>query len=327
MVTLDDPKVRQALDEGELPRMSFGDHLDELRSRLLKALLAIVVAVLGVLPFKGAVQDVIIEPYRVQWRLGFLDHIEALRAKIAAAEALPELAPPDAEQLRETRDFLAYSLLHRDAILSGTKDFTFLLPGKTGYHVPYGLVSINVLEDSLSFLWAGLVFALVLASPVVIWQLWAFIAAGLYPRERKIFYRYFPFMVLLMATGAAFGYFVVLPYSVGFLIRWMNPEQVGAMLGIGQFLTLEFALTGAMGLVFQLPLVMVALQRVGLVSHRAFRKNWRMTILIIFVVAAVVTPPDPVSMMLMALPMMLLYGLGLVLTYASRRHDAPVQPA
>ena len=323
MVTLDDPKVREALDEPELPRMSFGDHLDELRSRLLKALLAIVVAVLGVLPFKEAVQGIIVEPYRVQWRLGFRDHIDALRAKIVTAEAIAAPTAAQQEQLEEYRGFLEYSLLHRETILSGEKDFTFLLPERTGYHVPYHLVSINPLDDAFSFMWAALVFALVLASPVVIWQIWAFVAAGLYPAERRVFYRYFPFMVLLMASGAAFGYFVALPYSVGFLIRWMNPEQVGAMLGIGQFLTLEFALTGAMGLVFQLPLVMVALQRVGLVTHRGFRKNWRMTILVIAIVAAVITPPDPVSMMLMGVPMVLLYGVGLVLTYLSRHRDAP----
>lgn len=325
-MTLDDPKVREALDGGEMPRMSFGDHLDELRSRLIKAMLAIVVAVLGVLPWKQGVQDIIIEPYRVQWRLGFQDHVEGLRGKIAAAEAQTAPTPAQTEQLTEYRDFLAYSLLHYDAILSGTKDLTFLLPAKTGYHVPYHLVSINVLEDSLSFLWASLVFALVIASPVVIWQAWAFVAAGLYPRERSLFYRYFPFMIVLMATGVAFGYFVVLPYSVGFLIRWMQPDQVGAMLGIGQFLTLEFALTGAMGLVFQLPLVMLALQKIGLVTHRGFRKNWRMTILVICIVAAVVTPPEPVSMLLMAAPMILLYGLGLVLTWFARGRDAVVTP-
>ena len=97
-------------------------------------------------------------------------------------------------------------------------------------------------------------FALVLASPIVIWQAWAFLAAGLYPHERKVFYRYFPFMVLLMAAGVAFGYAVALPYSLGFLVKLMDPSMVGAIFSVGQFLTLELALTGAMGLVFQLPL-------------------------------------------------------------------------
>ena len=174
----------------------------------------------------------------------------------------------------------------------------------------------------LTFMWASLVFALVLASPVVIWQAWAFVAAGLYPHERKIFYRYFPFMLLLMGGGVLFGYRVALPYSLGFLVRMMDPSQVSAIFSVGQFLTLEFALTAAMGLVFQLPLVMVALQRIGLVTHATFRRNWRMIILLIFVLAAVVTPPDPASMLLMSTPMVLLYGLGLVLTWWSRGRDA-----
>lgn len=317
-MTLDDPKIREALDGPELPRMSFGDHLDELRSRVVKALLAVVVAVLGVMPWKDGVQEIIIEPYRVQWRVGFLEHIDKLEAKVAAAKETGASLDED------TTEFLAYCHKHREAILAGKKEYTHLFPARTGYHVPYSLYAMGGLEDVLSFMWASLVFALVLASPFVIWQIWAFVAAGLYPHERRVFYRYFPFMVGLMAAGVSFGYFVVLPYSLGFLVRWMNPEQVGAIFGIGQFLTLEFALTGAMGLVFQLPLVMLALQKTGLVTHRAFVKNWRMTILIIFIVAAVVTPPEPVSMLLMSAPMVLLYGLGLILTWFARAGDAKV---
>ena len=84
-----------------------------------------------------------------------------------------------------------------------------VLPVNTGYHVPYSLYAMGGLEDVLSFMWASLVFALVLASPIVIWQIWAFIAAGLYPHERRVFYRYFPFMIVLMAAGVAFGYLLV----------------------------------------------------------------------------------------------------------------------
>jgi sec-independent protein translocase protein TatC len=327
MATLDDPNVRAALDEGELPKMSFGDHLDELRSRLIKALLAVVVAVVAMLPWHDQVTGIIVEPYRVQWRLGFEDHIAALELQVRELEAIPEPTPAQLEELRDTREYRDYSLRHKDGILAGDKLYKHTLPTRTAYPVPYHLVSINPLEDAMAFMWSALIFALVIASPVVIWQAWAFIAAGLYPKERRLFYRYFPFMIVLMASGVAFGYFLVLPYSVGFLIRWMNPEQVGAMLSIGQFLTLEFALTGALGVVFQLPLVMLALQKTGLVTHTAFRKHWRMTVLVIFLAAAVFTPPEPVSMMLMAAPMMVLYGLGLVLTWWGRKGDAKVVPA
>lgn len=321
MVTLDDPTVRQALDDAQLPRMSFGDHLDELRRRLLRSLVAVVAAVLVVLPFKGTVQGIIVEPYRVQWRAGFVEWVAELEAKEAAALA----AGVDLDA--DTREFLAYCRQHQEAILAGRKEYSYLFQAKTGFPVPYGLYATGGIEDMMAFMWASLVFALVLASPVVIWQAWAFVAAGLYPHERRLFYRYFPFMMVLMASGVAFGYFVALPYSLRFLIKMMDPAQVNAIFSIGQFLTLLFALTGAMGLVFQLPLVMVALQRSGLVSHAAFVKNWRMTILVIFVVAAVVTPPEPVSMMLMASPMVLLYGLGLLLTRLSRDRDPKALPA
>ena len=318
MVTLDDPNVRAALDADELPRMSFGDHLDELRSRLVKSLLAIALVVVGVMPFKDAVQEIIIAPYRVQWRIGFLGHIDNLETKAAAATATGSALDEDTER------FVTYCRKHKDAILAGKKEYSHLFPVNTGYPLPYSLYATGGLEDVMSWMWAALVFALVLASPIVVWQLWAFIGAGLYAHERAVFYRYFPFMLVLMGAGVSFGYFAVLPYSLGFLVSMMNPDQVNAIFGIGQFLTLEFAMTGAMGLVFQLPLVMLALQRIGITPHEWYLKNWRMTILIIFIVAAVVTPPEPVSMLLMAGPMVLLFGLGLLLTRWQRPAVAKV---
>ncbi|HEX6813915.1 MAG TPA: twin-arginine translocase subunit TatC [Planctomycetota bacterium] len=312
MVTLDDPKIRAAYDDEPLPRMSFGDHLDELRKRLLWSLGAIAVAIVALLPFKGPVQDVIIEPYRVQWRHGFTNHVAELEARNAAG-GLEEMGT----------EFLAFCRKHKSAILAGTMPYPHVLPGKTGYPVPYNLFAVGGLEDMMSFMWASLVFALVLAAPVVIWQAWAFIAAGLYKHERRVFYRYFPFMMLLLISGVGFGYFIVLPYSLAFLFSIMDPAQVGAMLSIGQFLNLLFAFTGALGLLFQVPLVMIALQRVGLVTHSGFAKNWRMTVLLIFLAAAIFSPPEPVSMLLMSAPMLLLYGLGLVLTSIGRRHEAP----
>lgn len=313
MVSLDDPAARAAYDDEPLPRMSFGDHLDELRKRLIRSLVAIVVAVVALLPFKGPVQDLIIEPYRVQWRQGFTGWVDQLERRATEGTL-------DAEET----EYLQYCREHRAAILDGSKKNTHVLPVRTGYPVPYNLFATGGLEDMMSFMWASLVFALVLAAPVVIWQAWAFLAAGLYKRERAVFYRYFPFMMVLLLAGVFFGYRVALPYSLGFLLGIMDPTQVGAMLSIGQFLTLLFAMTAAMGLVFQLPLVMVALQRVGLVTHKGFRKNWRMTVLVLFVIAAVFTPPDPISMMMMVTPMMLLYGLGLLLTGFGRKHEAPV---
>jgi len=317
MPPLDDPSVRAAYEEEpQLPRMSFGDHLDELRVRLVRSLIAVFVAVIVVMPFKTEVQAIIIEPYRVQWRVGFESWVHTLEQREKDGLFTGEEADIDG------RDFLEFCHKNRAKILAGDFKYPQTLIAKTGHAVPYNLFAMGGLEDMFAYMFAAMIFALVLAAPVVVWQMWAFIAAGLYPKERRLFYRYFPFMVGLLVAGVMFGYAIALPYSLGFLIKLMNPDQVGAMFSIGQFLNLLFAMTAAMGLVFQLPLVMVALQRVGLVTHKAFVKNWRITVLIIFIAAAIFTPPEPVSMMLMATPMIVLYGLGLLLTAMGRRYEA-----
>jgi sec-independent protein translocase protein TatC len=316
MVKLDDPAVRAQFEEN-LPRMSFGDHLDELRRRVVRALLAVFVAVMVVIPFKEQVQGIITEPYRAQWRTGFEGWIGELEAK----EKLGRFAG-DSPADPKGKGFLAECRRYREVILDGTYEYPHRIADDTGYPVPYTLMATGGLDDMWVYMMASLVFSLVLAAPVVGWQIWAFVAAGLYPQERRVFLRYFPAMVLLSAAGVLFGYFVALPYSLGFLISLMPRDQVSSMLSVSQYFTLLFALTAAMGVVFQLPTVMVALQRVGLVTHAAYVKHWRITVLLIFVVAAVFTPPEPVSMMLVSAPMIVLYGLGLLLTRAGRRREA-----
>ena len=156
--------------------------------------------------------------------------------------------------------------------------------------------------------------------------MWAFVAAGLYERERKIFYRYFPFAMVLLTSGVLFGYFYAVPYGLGWLVRMMKTDQVSALLGVSQYFTLLFTMTAALGAVFQLPMVMVALQRVGLVRHETLAKNWRGIVLAIFVISAVITPPDPFSMLLMAGPTLVLYLVGLVMTARGKRHEASFVP-
>lgn len=312
---LDQPETRDAIDQPDaLPRMTFGDHLDELRKRVITSLFAVIIAVIGVLPFKTTVQEVIVGPYRQQWEIGFDGWIENLEER----EKSGDLAQ-DEDGLR----YLAFCRENRDSILANEYRYPWTVTDKSGYPVPYNLYATGGLEDILSFMWASFIFALVIASPVVVWQIWAFIAAGLYKHERSVFYRYFPFMVLLGVGGVMFGYKVALPYSLGFLMSMMDPSIVGAILSIGQFFNLLFMTTAAMGIVFQVPLVMLALQKVGLVRHAAFIKHWRMTLLSIFILSALFSPPEPVSMVLMSLPMILLYGVGLILTRSAQKNETP----
>jgi Tat protein translocase TatC len=315
MATLDEPRADpKAATAGEqLPRMSFGDHLDELRRRMLRALLAVLVCVLGMVPFHDEVLAIVVEPYRILWRANFQEYADQLEARAAAGTIVEEME----------RDYAAFVGREKQRILDGTFPFPQAIAEKTGFRIPYELVAVGGLEDFWTFMMAAFLFALAIASPVVIWQAWAFVAAGLYQKERTAFYRYFPFALGLLASGLAFGYFLAVPYGLTFLIRLMKTGQVQPLLAVGQYFTILFALTTAMGLVFQLPLVMVALQRVGLVRHRTYRKHWRWIVLGIFIGAALFTPPDPFTMMLMAIPTLVLYVLGLVLTHFGRRHEAP----
>jgi len=317
VVSLDDPRARQAYAEPEaLPRMSFGDHLDELRRRLIRAVLALLVAVVAIMPFKSEVTGIIIEPYRILWRQAYVAHEAWLAEGLANGKLQGDYWP---QCLANCRRF-------HDDILAGTfesKMPAFKLPDLTGFSVPYALVADGGLDDFWTYMMASFVFAAVLAGPIVIWQGWAFIAAGLYQRERRVFYRFFPFAMVLLTSGVLFGYFLAVPYGLGWLIRLMQTDQVSALLSVSQYFTLMFTLTAAMGVIFQLPMVMVALQRIGLVRHRTYTQHWRIIVLLIFVLSAVLTPPDPFSMMLMATPTLCLYVLGLVLTSLGRKHERP----
>lgn len=304
----------------DLARMSFGDHLDELRKRLLRSVFALLAAITVLLPFHDEVQEIVIGPYRILWKQNFREYAEDLLGRSARGELTEPTYQDYARFLSEANAAGATNL---QRILDDTwpRDLARAIPEKSGFRIPYELVAVQGLEDFWTFMLASLIFALAMASPVVIWQGWAFIAAGLYARERTVFYKFFPFMMVLLCSGILFGYFAAVPYSLGFLIRLMNSGQVAPMLSVGQYFSLLFALTTALGIVFQLPLVMMALQRVGLVRHVTMRKHWRAMVLGIFVAAAVFTPPDPFSMFLMALPTLLLYVLGLVLTWTWRRNE------
>ncbi len=316
MAPPDEPRSQAADPAEELPRMSFGDHLDELRKRLLRALLALVGALVLIMPFHDQVIGIVVEPYRILWQGSFQDYVAALEARAVAGTM---------SQDGLDQRYLEFCRQHQQAILDGTFAHPHAIPWETGFRVPYELVAISGIEDVWTFLSASLLFAFALASPVVIWQIWAFIAAGLYQKERKVFTRYFPFMVVLLLGGILFGYFLAVPFGLSFLIKLMNMGQVQPMLAVGQYFTILFSLTTALGLLFQLPLVMVALQRVGLLRHETMVKKWRLVILIIFLISAVLTPtPDPFNLLLMAVPAVLLYVLGLFLTARGRRHEAPL---
>jgi Tat protein translocase TatC len=168
--------------------------------------------------------------------------------------------------------------------------------------------------------------ALLLGGPVLLWQMWRFVSAGLYEKERRLVRRIFPFSVGLFAAGALFGFYVLIPTALIYLAG-IVPSSVGRSYRLTDYLTIVFFLTFALGLFFQLPLGMLVLSRVGLISAPAYRRQRKWFVLFAFVAAALATPgPDPVSQVLLAVPMVLLYELGILLAAVAGRRPAPDAP-
>ena len=156
--------------------------------------------------------------------------------------------------------------------------------------------------------------ALIITIPVCLWHIWAFIAPGLHKNEKQFLLPIFIISPLLFIMGAGFAFYVLLPFVFNFFIELNESANVPTVLmpAITGYLAFSIGLLKIFGLAFQLPLVMVLLNKIGLLSKQTAIKSRRYIIVGIFIVAAVLTPPDIVSQILLALPMLLLYEISLL---------------
>lgn len=152
---------------------------------------------------------------------------------------------------------------------------------------------------------------LLLASPVIFYQIWRFVAPGLYQHEKKVLLPFSLLSSLFFLGGGAFGYFVVFPPAFAFLLGYAN-DFLTPMPTVSEYFTLCLKLLIAFGVVFELPLFLVLLARVGLVDAAFLRRHRRYAILLAFVLAAILTPPDVASQLMMAVPIVILYEISIV---------------
>ena len=236
-------------------RMTFGEHLEELRWKLVKSLAALLIAfVVSTIYYQELVWFVTQPHFQV---MGWLDVKEGSAQLIAGAYTKPIWA---------------------------------------------------VMKLSL-------IVALFAASPYIAYQIWSFVAAGLYPRERKYVVRYAPFSFLLFFGGCVFGYLVMIPYGLYGLAQIVNIKEVKPTYLFTEYLDLVMSLTIITGAIFQLPLVMGFLTAIGLTSWRTWIRWIKFAIVAIFVAAAILTPtPDVFTQLLLAIPLLFLYGLGILLS-------------
>ena len=242
-------------------------------------------------------------------------------------EELAGTEQPFVEHLVELRDRLVKALI----AVGVAAALLFFFPGPGALydllaaplvaHLPKGatLIATSVISPFMVPLKILLVSAFLLALPVVLWQVWAFIAPGLYAHEKRLVLPLVVSSTLLFFVGVGFCYFFVFGQVFSF-IQSFAPKSITAAPDIEAYLSFVLTMFMAFGLAFEVPIVVIVLARLGLVSVEKLKAFRGYFVVLAFIIAAVVTPPDVVSQLALAVPMCLLYELGIWAAQVFIRH-------
>lgn len=178
------------------------------------------------------------------------------------------------------------------------------------------LIFIGVTEAFMTYLKMSLVVGIVFALPVILYEVWMFVAPALYSHEKKYVIPFLLSGIIAFAGGVSFCYFLVLPPAATFLLKGYTTATIKAMPTMKEALSLTLMLLFAFGLTFQLPFVMLILGKIGVVTHKTLSRYRKFAIVIIAVAAAIITPtPDAVTMLLLAVPLWMLYEISIILVW------------
>lgn len=235
-------------------------------------------------------------------RMTFLEHLDELRKRITHAVVA-----------------LLVGFVAAFAFVDRTQAFVY---ARLTADIPGGrLIFTEPGEGFFLYLKIAALSGLLIASPYIMWQVWLFIAPGLYAREKKLAVPFVLGSSSLFVAGAAFSHYVVFPAAWKFFAGFTN-EYIDFMPRIDPVFSLYVKLMLGMGLVFQMPMLMFVLARLGIVNARFLLRNTKYAVLLIFVVAAIITPDgSPVSQALVAAPMFLLYLVGIGVAWLFGKPD------
>jgi sec-independent protein translocase protein TatC len=190
------------------------------------------------------------------------------------------------------------------------------------------LKSLSAQETFMIWLKAGFVFGAIVSAPWVFYQIWSFVAAGLYPHEKRFAYIFLPFSVGLFLAGAALAFFAVFQFVLEFLFKFNASMGIDPDPRISEWLSFVILMPLMFGISFQLPLVMLFLERIGVFTVDSYLSKWRIAVLVIAVLSMILSPGgDPMSMMFMFVPLVGLFFLGIWLCRYMRPEEAAVEAA
>jgi sec-independent protein translocase protein TatC len=316
--------------------MTFGEHLEELRTCLIRAAAGLAVTVLiGFLvarPVVHLIEDPLRRALGDYYSKRALETAADWKARTPGGVPLPYSQDEIRDAVEQHAMTFELREVHPDrlaAVIGGTAARAAAASGTAAFDtdalVPVLLwqpltrdprVSITTLSAQEAFgiyVKAAMLVGVVLASPWIFYQLWTFVAAGLYRHERKWVWTFLPISVALFLAGVFIAFFFVFDFVLDYLL------QFNAWLGldpdprISEWMSFVLIMPIGFGLGFQLPLVMLFLERIGVLDVAAYVSQWRMAVLVIVVVSAILTPADPYSMLFLAAPLCLLYFGGVAL--------------
>ncbi|MGD0518498.1 MAG: twin-arginine translocase subunit TatC, partial [Thermoguttaceae bacterium] len=324
--------------------MTFGEHLEELRACLWKAILGLVAGIIIGFIFGGSVVNLIQRPLTNALSKYYQKDTETKIASLGGQSG--DKTKNDKKILETVRShgmiadevYVDPAELLDPLIKKYPQQFKNVqLPEQSSPGNEDGLIRIFLLHKSADdprvhlkvfsvwesfgiYVKAAFLVGLVLASPWIFYQIWNFVAAGLYPHEKKYVHFYLPISIVLFFFGACVAFSFVFEPVLNFLFgvnKWLGVDldpRISEWIGFALILPVGF------GIGFQLPLVMYFLEHVGIVSAGMFAKHWKIAVLLIWVLATLLTPPDPFSQFFLGIPLTFLYFGGILLCkYLPRR--------
>ncbi|GER67778.1 Sec-independent protein translocase protein TatCy [Weizmannia acidilactici] len=174
--------------------------------------------------------------------------------------------------------------------------------------------AFRVTDPIKVFMEVSVVIACLLTLPVILYQLWAFVSPGLYEKERKITLSYIPISILLFMLGISFSYFVLFPFMVEFMMELSAEMGVHTVIGIREYFQFLLQITLPFGFVFQMPVVVMFLTRLGVITPMLLKKARKYAYVALIAAAAIITPPDVFSQLMAGVPLILLYEISAVVS-------------